>query len=103
MDRYHENHPDGGYEMANRVLAFDPPRVISWKPGYVSPETGELELGGWIWCYDLTPLGPDETEVTLSDDWSAVGPVPRQHIQFPPFEAEHLDSSLGHLAAIVPR
>ena len=35
MDMYHENHPDGGYEMANQVLAFDPPRVISWKPGYM--------------------------------------------------------------------
>jgi uncharacterized protein YndB with AHSA1/START domain len=45
---YHENHPDGSYEMANLVLAFEPPRVISWKPGYVSPATGELEFGGWI-------------------------------------------------------
>ena len=30
---YHENHPDGSYQMANLVLAFEPPRVISWKPG----------------------------------------------------------------------
>ena len=98
---YHENHPDGSYEMCNLVLAFDPPRVISWKPGYMSQETGELEFGGWIWRYDLTQLGPDETKVTLSYDWSAVGPVPRQHIQFPPFPADHLDNSLSHLAAIV--
>ena len=48
VDMYHENHPDGSYEMANQVLAFDPPRVISWKPGYVSPATGKLEFGGWI-------------------------------------------------------
>jgi uncharacterized protein YndB with AHSA1/START domain len=40
---YHENHPDGSYEMANLVRAFEPPRVISWKPGYVSPATGELD------------------------------------------------------------
>ena len=33
---YHENHPDGSYEMANLVLAFEPPRVISWKPGSVT-------------------------------------------------------------------
>ena len=46
---YHKNHPDGSYEMANQVLAFEPPRVISWKPGYVSPATGKLEFGGWIW------------------------------------------------------
>jgi hypothetical protein len=26
-------HPDGSYEMCNLVLAFEPPRVISWKPG----------------------------------------------------------------------
>jgi len=89
--------------MANLVVAFEPPRVISWKPGYMSPATGELEFGGWIWRYDLTQLGPDETKVTLSYDWSAVGPVPRQRIQFPPFTPDHLDNSLSHLAAIVAR
>jgi uncharacterized protein YndB with AHSA1/START domain len=26
---YHPSRPDGNYEMANRVLAFEPPRVIS--------------------------------------------------------------------------
>ncbi|MGH3153675.1 MAG: SRPBCC family protein [Streptosporangiaceae bacterium] len=100
---YHENHPDGSYEMANRVLAFEPPSVISWQPGYVSPATGELEFGGWTWRYDLTPLGPDQTEVTLTYDWSAVGPIARQRIQFPPFAPGHLANSLSHLAAIVAR
>lgn len=99
---YHENHPDGSYEMSNQVLAFEPPRAISWKPGYVS-ETGKLEFGGWVWRYDLTQLGPDETEVTLTYDWSAVGPIPRQRIHFPPFAPGHLDNSLSHLAAIVAR
>jgi hypothetical protein len=94
---YHENHPDGSYEMANQVLAFEPPRVISWKPGYVSPATGKLEFGGWIWRYDLTQLGPDETMVTLSYDWSAVGPDARQRIQFPPFTPDHLDNSLSRV------
>ena len=91
---YHPNHPDGRYEMANRVLVFEPPRVISWKPGYVSPATGKLEFGGWIWRYDLTQLGPDKTKVTLSYDWSAVGPIPRQRIQFPPFTPDHLGQLL---------
>lgn len=103
MTMYHENHPDGSYEIANRVLAFEPPRVISWKPGYVSPETGQLEFGGWIWRYDLVQLGPDKTKVTLTYDWSAVGPIPRQRIQFPPFTPGHLDDSLRHLAALVAR
>jgi uncharacterized protein YndB with AHSA1/START domain len=103
MAMYHPNHPNGSYEMANQVLAFEPPRVISWQPGHVSPATGELEFGGWVWRYDLAQLGPDETEVTLSYDWSAVGPAPRQRLQFPPFSSDHLDNSLRHLAAIVAR
>jgi len=101
MVMYHPNHPDGNYEMANLVLAFEPPRVISWKPGYMSAATGKLEFGGWIWRYDLTMLGPDETTVTLTYDWSAVGPDPRQRIHFPPFTPDHLDNSLSHLAALL--
>ena len=100
---YHPNHPDGNYEMANQVLAFEPPCVISWKPGYMSHATGKLEFGGWIWRYDLTDLGPGQTEVTLSYDWSEVGAGPRKRIQFPPFTPDHLDNSLSNLAAIVAR
>jgi hypothetical protein len=103
MAMYHDNHPNGSYEMANRVVVFEPPRAISWEPGYLSPVTGELEFGGWIWRYDLTRLGPEETKVTLSYDWSAVGPAPRKRIHFPPFGPDHLDNSLSHLAAIVAR
>jgi hypothetical protein len=36
----------------------------------MSPDTGKLEFGGWIWRYDLTQIGPDQTKVTLSYDWS---------------------------------
>ena len=90
MGMYHENHPDGSYEMANQVVGFEAPHVISWKPGRLSPATDEIEFGGWIWRYELTELGPDETRVTLSYDWSAVGPIPRQHLQFPPFAPDHL-------------
>ncbi|MGH3673444.1 MAG: SRPBCC family protein [Pseudonocardiaceae bacterium] len=103
MAMYHDNHPDGRYEMANKVRVFDPPRAISWEPGQDVAGDGNLEFGGWIWRYDLTQLGPDETRVTVSYDWSAVGPIPRQRIQFPPFTPDHLDNSLSHLAAIVAR
>ena len=100
MDMYHANHPDGDYQTVNKVQVLDPPRAIGWLTGQDKGD-GHLEFGGWIWRYDLTQLGPDETKVTLSYDWSAVGPVPRQHIQFPPFTPDHLDDSLSHLAAIV--
>ena len=81
---YHPNHPDGNYQMANRVQVFDPPRAISWEPGQDAGD-GSLRFGGWIWRYDLTPAGPSGTEVTLSYDWSAVPDFLREHIGFPPF------------------
>lgn len=97
---YHANHPDGTYEMANRVEAFDPPRAISWQPGQVSPESGELAFGGWYWRYDLAPAGEGATDVTLSYDWSAVPAAIREYISFPPFPVAHLEGSLAHLAEL---
>lgn len=95
---HHDNHPDGRYEMANKVVAFDPPRAIAWEPGQESG--GEIEFGGWTWRYDLVPLGPSRTDVTLTYDWSAVPPYLREHISFPPFGQSHLDNSLQHLAGL---
>jgi hypothetical protein len=101
MAMYHPNHPNGNYEMANLVHEFDSPRAISWKPGY-DPGDGDLRFGGWIWRYDLLPLGPSETEVRLSYDWSEVPEeVRRTGPTFPPFSPDHLDNSLSHLADLV--
>jgi hypothetical protein len=100
MAMYHPNHPDGNYQMANRVQIFDPPSVIAWEPGQ-DTDDGGLRFGGWVWRYDLTPAGPSETKVTLSYDWSAVPDLLRQHIGFPPFPADHLRNSLTHLAELV--
>lgn len=100
---YHANHPDGNYEMANRVQTFEPPRAISWEPGYDSGG-GQLSFGGWIWRYDLTSTGPASTKVTLTYDWSAVPESRRAHLPpLPPFPPEHLDNSLAHLAELVTR
>jgi hypothetical protein len=100
MAMYHENHPDKDYKMANRVEVFDEPRAIAWRPGQESPETGELSFGGWIWRYDLEPIADDRTEVTLTYDWSAVPQAIREEIGFPPFDRQHLDNSLKHLAEL---
>ena len=59
-----------------------------------------MEFGGWIWRYDLAPLGPSETEVTLTYDWSAVPQFRREYIQFPSFGPEYLANSLHHLAEL---
>jgi len=101
MAMFHENHPDKDYEMANRVEVFDEPRSIAWQPGQESAESGELSFGGWIWRYDLAAAGPTQTSVTLTYDWSEVGPDVREYIQFPPFELSHLDNSLQHLSDLV--
>jgi hypothetical protein len=99
MDMYHANHPDGGYQVVNKVQVLDPPRAIGWLPGG-EKDDGSLELGGWLWRYDLAPLGPSRTEVTLTYDWSAVPQFRREFIQFPPFGPEHLTNSLHHLAEL---
>jgi hypothetical protein len=61
------NHPDGNYEIANRVRVFEPPNAISWEPGY-DADDGSLRFGGWIWRYDLTPTRPSGTKVTWYPD-----------------------------------
>lgn len=105
MGMHHDNHPEGYYEMANRVEVFDPPRAIAWQPGQGPDEKGnlsgnsELVFGGWIWRYDLRPVDDDCTEVTLTYDWSGVAPEMRD-IPFPPFELAHLDNSLKHLGQL---
>ena len=99
MAMYHENYGGMHYEMANRVEVFDPPRAIAWQPGQ-GDDDAALEFGGWTWRYDLTQVTPSQTEVTLTYDWSRVPPHIREHIQFPPFDAQHLDNSLKHLAEL---
>ena len=96
---YHDNHPNKHYEMANRVEVFDPPHAVAWQPGQ-GPDDENLEFGGWVWRYDLKPVDSAETEVTLTYDWSKVPPALREHIQFPPFDRQHLDNSLTHLAQL---
>ena len=102
MAMYHPNHPDKNYKTANLVEVFDEPRAIGWKTGTES-ESGELSFGGWTWRYDLEATGPSQTQVTLTYDWSAVGPEVREYLNFPPFGPEHLPNSLHHLAELVSR
>ena len=103
MDMYHPNHPDGTYQVANRVFVLDPPRAIGWLTGYDPKGDGQLEFGGWFWRYDLAEIGPSETQVTLTYDWSAVPQSFRESIQFPPFGPERLTDSLHHLAELAAR
>jgi uncharacterized protein YndB with AHSA1/START domain len=102
MHHANDNYPDKDYEVANRVEVFDPPHAIAWQPGQ-GPDDATLEFGGWFWRYDLSPVSPSQTEVTLTYDWSRVPPFIRQEISFPPFDQQHLDNSLKHLAELAER
>ncbi|RJQ75418.1 polyketide cyclase [Pseudonocardiaceae bacterium YIM PH 21723] len=100
MDMYHPKHPDGEYQVVNKVVVFDPPHAIGWMTGE-QQDGGEPKFAGWIWRYDLLPLGPHETEVTLGYDWSAVPQSVREYLEFPMFGPEHLPNSLLHLAEFI--
>ena len=64
---YHRGHPDGNYQTVSKVAVLDPPRAIGWLTGQELGD-GPLEFGGWLWRYDLAPLGPSGTDVTLTYD-----------------------------------
>jgi hypothetical protein len=97
MAMYHEGHPNKDYEIVNQVVLLDVPKAIAWKPGYEADETGRLEFGGWLWRYDLVPVGSSQTAVTLTYDWSGATAAARQNFQFPIFGVDHLEHSLEHL------
>lgn len=99
MDMHLPVQPGVDYQMANKVQVFEPPHTISWLPGRAA-QAGHLEFGGWFWRYDLKPLGPSETEVTLTYDWSGVAQSVREHLRLPPFGPDHLSNSLSHLAEL---
>ncbi len=68
MAMFHPMHPDGDYEIANRVVAFEPPGAIEWEPGFYV-EDGQRDSGRWTWRYDLEEVD-GQTDVTLTYDWS---------------------------------
>ncbi|WP_431981152.1 SRPBCC family protein [Streptomyces qinglanensis] len=100
MTMYHSNHPNGYYQVVNKVQVLEPQRAIGWTTGE-EKEDGRLEFGGWSWRYDLAPLGPSETAITLTYDWAPVPQYIREYIRFPPFGPEHLTNSLHHLAELI--
>jgi hypothetical protein len=99
MGMHHPRHPDGDYEIANRVVAFDPPTAIGWEPGFYL-EDGQRDSGRWTWRFDLTEVD-GQTDVTLTYDWSNATAEARERFQFPPFGLEKLTESLDNLARLV--
>lgn len=91
------DHMDGDYQTDNHVTGYDEGRLLAWQtaPAGTDPK-------GWQWVWELTPTGPDSTEVTLTYDWSGVTDQDLlKRISFPFVSREQLDASLGNLAAAV--
>ncbi|MEP7161900.1 MAG: SRPBCC family protein [Dermatophilaceae bacterium] len=92
----------GPYVMHNKVTVFEPDQAIAWAPGQLNRH-GELKTGGWVWRYDLEPVGAtagcdDATRVTLTYDWSATPQKVRDGFAaWPVLGADLLEDSLAAL------
>jgi len=91
------DHMGGEYQTDNHVTGFEQNRRLAWQtaPAGTTPP-------GWQWVWELTPTGPDSTEVELTYDWSAVTDKELlSKVTFPLVEEKQLEDSLGNLAAAV--
>ncbi|GAA1847263.1 SRPBCC family protein [Brevibacterium marinum] len=87
----------GDYKTDNHVIGFEQNKLLAWK----TAPSGE-QPPGWEWVWELTPQGPDATEVKVTYDWSAVTDKETlKKISFPVIGQEALESSLGNLASAV--
>lgn len=89
----------GHYVMHNLVTEFDQYRVVAWLPGRLD-ESGAHGPGGWWWRYELTPNGED-TDVTLTYDWSGTEQGFRDTVGVPVFGSDFIEESLAALERTV--
>ena len=91
------DHMGGEYQTDNHVTGYQPHQLLAWK----TAPAGE-EPPGWEWVYELTPAGPEQTDVTLTYDWSSVTDKQLlKKIRFPLVGKDELETSLAQLAAAV--
>ncbi|GAB47701.1 SRPBCC family protein [Mobilicoccus pelagius] len=90
-------HMGGDYQTDNHVTGFDENRLLAWQTAPAGTEPK-----GWEWMYELTPEGPDATQVQLTYDWSKVTDKELlKKVSFPLISEEQLEGSLGRLASAV--
>ncbi|GAB95525.1 uncharacterized protein YndB with AHSA1/START domain [Kineosphaera limosa] len=90
-------HMGGEYQTDNHVTGYDENKLLAWQtaPAGTQPP-------GWQWVWQLTPQGPDATDVSLTYDWSAVTDKELlKKVSFPLIQQSALEDSLGNLAAAV--
>lgn len=91
------DHMGGEYQTDNHVTGYEENRRLAWKTAPAGTEPP-----GWQWVWELTPSGPDHTEVALTYDWSAVtDQALLKKVGFPLVTEDQMEESLGKLASAV--
>lgn len=91
------DHMGGEYQTDNHINGFAKDKLIAWQTAPAGTEPP-----GWEWVYELDAQGPDQTEVTLTYDWSKV--TDKELLAknlFPLISQQELDDSLAKLAEAV--
>ena len=87
----------GDYQTDNHVTGYDENRLLAWQtaPAGIEPK-------GWEWLYQLTPEGPNSTQVQLTYDWSKVTDKELlKKVSFPLIQEDALEDTLSRLASAV--
>jgi uncharacterized protein YndB with AHSA1/START domain len=91
------DHMGGEYQVDNHVTGFQPGKLLAWKTAPAGTEPP-----GWEWMYELKPDSADQTEVSLTYDWSSVtDKALLKQTPVPLIEKDQLEDSLASLAAVV--
>jgi uncharacterized protein YndB with AHSA1/START domain len=86
--------PMGKYKVRNTVTAIEPDAKLEWNVGGV-----DLPPFGHVYGYELRPVGPEATDVTLYCDWTEV-PASSIRDRFPIVPVHMLEQSLDNLERI---
>ncbi|HJE51898.1 MAG TPA: hypothetical protein K8V15_07970 [Tessaracoccus flavescens] len=88
------DHMGGEYQTDNHVVAYARNAVVGW-----ATAPAGTEPPGWTWVWELTSDGTDQTDVTVTYDWSKVTDKELlQKVKFPLVEKSALEDSLAKLA-----
>ncbi|WP_313022818.1 SRPBCC family protein [Mobilicoccus sp.] len=90
-------HMGGDYQTDNHVTGYDESRLLAWQTAPAGTEPK-----GWEWLYQLTPEGPNSTQVQLTYDWSKVTDKELlKKVRFPLIQEDALEDTLSRLASAV--
>jgi uncharacterized protein YndB with AHSA1/START domain len=91
------DHMGGEYQTDNTVSGYSHNSLLAWKTA-----PADTDPPGWEWLWELTPTGPDATDVRLTYDWSAVTDKEiLSKVTFPLVTKDQLEDSLARLAESV--